>query len=394
MVVPLVADRRLHVVRILAVAAVYYGAAKLGLSLAFETTSVTAVWPPTGIALAALVLWGRRMWPGVALGAFLANMWTGIPIYTVLGITVGNTLEALVGAYLLGRFADFRPSLERVRDVIALFLLGGVVSTTVSATIGVGSLIAGDEVSIDSFGSVWRTWWLGDMGGDLVIAPALMVAWTHFPFRRAPGRLAEAFTLVLLVAGTSAFVFTHDTNLVFLIFPPLIWAALRFWQPGAVSATLLVASVAIPLTEAEQGPFTGSPDERLLLAQTLVGVFSMTGLVLAAVTTERRRSEEIARNIAATLQQGLLPLHLPQIPGLETAVEFRPAGEQQLVGGDFYDWFESGRNRWDVLVGDVRGKGPAAARTTALARYTLRAEAVHEDRPSRIVGRLNDALIR
>jgi integral membrane sensor domain MASE1 len=389
-----VPDRRLHVVRILAVAAVYYGAAKLGLSLAFETTSVTAVWPPTGIALAALVLWGRRMWPGVALGAFLANMWTGIPIYTVLGITVGNTLEALVGAYLLGRFADFRPSLERVRDVIALFLLGGVVSTTVSATIGVGSLIAADEVSIESFGSVWRTWWLGDMGGDLVIAPALMVAWTHFPFRRAPGRLPEACALVLLVAGSSAFVFTHDANLLFLVFPPLIWAALRFWQPGAVSATLLVASVAIPLTEAERGPFTGSPDERLLLAQTLVGVLSMTGLILAAVTTERRRSEEIARNIAATLQQGLLPLHLPQIPGLETAVEFRPAGEQQLVGGDFYDWFESGRNRWDVLVGDVRGKGPVAARTTALARYTLRAEAVHEDRPSRIVGRLNDAIIR
>src|SRR6266480_6291356 len=100
----------------LAVAAVYYGAAKFGLALAYENSSVTAVWPPTGIALAALLLGGFRLWPGIALGAFLANSWTGVPLITVLGITTGNTLEALAGTWLLGRVA-FRPSLQRVRDL-------------------------------------------------------------------------------------------------------------------------------------------------------------------------------------------------------------------------------------------------------------------------------------
>ena len=389
------AEQTLYAAKVVAIAAVYYGAAKLGLSLAFATSSVTAVWPPTGIALAALVLWGYRFWPGVALGAFLANSWTGIPIYTVLGITVGNTLEALVGAYLLRRFAGFRPSLERVRDVIALAVAGGVVSTIVSATVGVTSLIVGGEITADHFGSVWRTWWLGDMGGDLVVASALMVAVTHWPYRRAPGRPPEALVLAVLIVALTSLTFSQPNDLPYVIFPALVWAALRFWQPGAVAATLLVASIAIPLTEHDIGPFSGnSPDNRLLLAQTFVGVAGLTALILAAVTTERRRVEDADRYIAETLQKGLLPPSPPDVPGIDTAVEFRPAGARQLVGGDFYDWFESAQGTWDVFVGDVAGKGAAAARTTALARYTLRADAGHEARPRNILKLLNDALRR
>jgi two-component system, NarL family, sensor histidine kinase FusK len=173
-----------YAVRIAVIAGAYYGAAKLGLSLAFTTESVTAVWPPTGIALAAVLLWGYRMWPGVALGAFLANAWTDVPLYVTLGITTGNTLEALVGAFLLKR-VDFHASLERVRDVFALVVLAGIISTTVSATIGVTSLLIGDEIASGDFGLVWRTWWLGDMGGNLVVAPALLIAATHWPFDQA-----------------------------------------------------------------------------------------------------------------------------------------------------------------------------------------------------------------
>jgi integral membrane sensor domain MASE1 len=389
------ADRRLYAAQIVCLAAIYYGAAKLGLSLAFSSPSVTAVWPPTGIALAALVLWGYRLWPGVALGAFLANSWTGVPLYAVAGIALGNTLEALAGAYLLRRFAGFRPSLERVRDVIALAALAAILSTTVSATIGVASIVLGNEVSASSFGSAWRTWWLGDMGGDLVVATAVMVAVTHWPFRRAPGRLLEALAAGAVIAAITAVAFSERNLLPYLIFPPLIWAALRFWQPGAVGATLLIASIAIPLTENNMGPFANhTPDDRLLLAQTFIAVAGVTALVLAAVTTERRRVEDADRYIAETLQRGLLPAHLPDIPGLEAAVEFRPVGARQLVGGDFYDWFETTPGTWDVLVGDVTGKGAAAARTTALARYTLRANAVDEQRPSRILKLLNEALIR
>jgi integral membrane sensor domain MASE1/serine phosphatase RsbU (regulator of sigma subunit) len=384
-----------YAAKVLCLAAVYYGAAKLGLSLAFATPSVTAIWPPTGIALTALVLWGYGLWPGVALGAFLANSWTGVPIYAVVGITAGNTLEALTGAYLLRRFAGFRPSLERVRDVIALAVLGGAVSTAVSATVGVGSLAVANEVSAADFGSVWRTWWLGDMGGDLVVAAALMVAVTHWPYRQAPGRLPEALGLAALILAVAGVAFSQSENLIYLLFPALIWAAIRFWQPGAVAASLLVASIAIPLTENDIGPFSGnSPDERLILAQTFIGVACITALILAAVTTERRRVEDANRFMAETLQKGLLPPRLPEIPGIETAVQFRPAGPRQLVGGDFYDWFESAPGTWDVFVGDVGGKGAAAARTTALARYTLRANATHERRPSDILRQLNGAVLR
>ena len=110
--------------------------------------------------------------------------------------------------------------------------------------------------------------------------------------------------------------------------------------------------------------------------------------------TERQRIEDAARYISETLQRGLLPTKLPKLPGIETAVDFRPAGEGQLVGGDFYDWFESRAHSWDVIIGDIGGKGASAARTTALARYTLRADAVHEDRPSRILELLNHAVLR
>jgi integral membrane sensor domain MASE1 len=377
------------------VAGVYYGAAKLGLSLAFETASVTAIWAPTGIALAAVLLWGYRIWPGIALGAFLANAWTDVPVYTALGITVGNTLEALVGAYLLTRLTDFRPSLERVSDVLSLVGLAAIVSTTVSATIGVASLLAGDEIASGDLGITWRTWWLGDMGGDLLIAPALLIAATHWPFDQAPGRRLEAIAVGLLVAAVSALAFTREVGITFVVFPPLIWATLRFWQPGAAAASLIVASIAIPLTENDLGPFSGNaPDDRLLLAQAFIGVVSLTGLVLAAVLTERQRSEQTVEQIADTLQESLLPSELPRVPGIEAAVDFHAAGERHLVGGDFYDLFETDDGTWAVVVGDVLGKGAAAAATTGLARYTLRAEAVHERRPSRILRQLNDAILR
>jgi integral membrane sensor domain MASE1/anti-sigma regulatory factor (Ser/Thr protein kinase) len=388
-------DRLLYIAKIAGVAAAYYGSAKLGLSLAFETGSVTAIWPPTGIALAALILWGYRVWPGVALGALLANAWTGVPLYAVLGITVGNTLEALAGAYLLRRFADFRPSLDRVRDVIALVALAGTLSTTISATFGVTSLLLADEITGGEFGSVWRTWWLGDLGGDLIVAPALLIAASHWPFNRAPGRPLEAVVLAAVLVGVSLLVSSTSTTVIYLIFPPLIWAALRFWQPGAAATSLIVAGVAVPFAESDTGPFAGHPpDERLLLAQTFVAVAGITALVLAAVITERRRVEDTVEYIADTLQESLLPSHLPEIPGVEAAAEFRAAGEPHVVGGDFYDLFQGDNGSWAVVVGDVCGKGASAAAVTGLARYTLRAAAMHETRPSRVLDLLNDALLR
>jgi integral membrane sensor domain MASE1 len=381
--------------RICLLAGAYYGSAKLGLSFAFETPNVTAIWPPTGVALAALVLWGPRVWPGVAIGAFLANAWTEIPLAAAAGITLGNTLEAIAGAYLLRRVTAFRPSLERARDVLALVLLGGIVSTTISATMGVLTLIGADEVAAGDFWSVWRVWWLGDMGGDLLIAPLLLVAATHWPYDRAPGRALEAAVLAVAVAGVGVLVFSHETNLAYLVFPLLIWAALRFWQPGAAVASVAVAAIAVAYTSAGDGPFMQpNEDDSLLLAQTFVGVAGVTVMLLAAVIAERVQADAMLGHIARTLQRSLLPSTLPEIPAIETAARFRAAQRGAQVGGDFYDVFDAGQGSWAIVVGDVCGKGPEAAAVTALARHTLRAAAMHERDPSRILALLNQALLR
>jgi serine phosphatase RsbU (regulator of sigma subunit)/integral membrane sensor domain MASE1/anti-sigma regulatory factor (Ser/Thr protein kinase) len=291
------------VVAVVAVAVLYTVCGKLGLDLAFESHSVTAIWPPTGIALAALILGGYRLWPAVALGALLTNIDTGVSAITVAGITCGNTLEALVGTYLLRR-VGFRASFPRVRDVISLVVFGAALSTIVSASIGVASLLIGDAIPFAHSATVWRTWWLGDMGGDLIVAPALLVAATHYPFTRAPGRVLEAVCLAVALAGSSLFVFSQSTSVTYVVFPLLAWAALRFWQPGAAFGSLLVASIAVAFTANGQGPFAmSSPDDRLLLAQTFVAVAGVTALLLAVVTSARRRAEQAERMVAETLQQ-------------------------------------------------------------------------------------------
>ena len=381
-------------IRIALLAGAYWASGRLGLELAFETRSVTAIWPPTGIALAALVLWGRRLWPGVALGALLANAWTGVPLVTVLGITIGNTLEALVGAYLLQRFR-IRPSLDAVRDVLGLVFLAGVISTTVSATVGVSSLLLGDEIGTANLASVWRTWWLGDMGGDLLVAPVLLVAATQWPFSQVPGRLPEAAALAVSLVLVGVLIFSQEASLTYLVFPGLVWAALRFWQPGATMAGLLVAGIAVWYTQDGSGPFMEeSLDDSLLLAQSFVGISAITALLLATATSQRVRTERAMSHIARTLEESLLPSRLPEIPAIDMAARFLPADEPNRVGGDFYDVFDVGAGRWAVVVGDVCGKGPEAAAVTGLARHTIRAAALHEERPSAILRLLNDALLR
>ena len=286
------------VAKLVALAAAYFAAAKGGLALAHQNASVTAVWAPTGIALAALVLWGRRMWPGVALGAFLANGSTGVPLITVLGISAGNTLEALVGAAVLVRLIRFRPTLDRTRDVLAL-AGAATLSTMVSATLGVASLHAGHAVNADALVATWRHWWLGDLAGALLVAPLLFVFADGATRRHVAGRLAEGAALLAALALVGWLVFSGSTDGTFLIFPLLAWAALRFRQPGVTIAGVVVAAIAAWHTAHHTGPFAAATaDEGLLLSQTFVGVSALVSLLLAAVTVERERAEARLREAA------------------------------------------------------------------------------------------------
>jgi signal transduction histidine kinase len=283
--------RVVYAAELLALAAVYVGAARIGLAIDAVAGFATLVWPPSGIALSALLLRGHRLWPGVIIGAFVANTLTGAPLLVALGIATGNTLEAVLGAYALRRVPGFRTSLDRVRDVLSLIVLAAVLSTIVSATIGVGSLYLGGILPPADLGRAWRAWWVGDLIGDLLVAPAILV-WAGAAVRPASRRWMEAAALIVTVIVTGFLVFGTGPNAfdqAYLIFPVLVWAALRFGQRGAASAALAVSVIAVWGTATGHGPFVQPLlYESLFGLQTFMGVTAATFLVLGASIAERR----------------------------------------------------------------------------------------------------------
>jgi len=281
-----------------ALTAVYFVAGKLGLRLAFVHVSATTVWPPTGIALAAFLLLGLRVWPAIFVGAFFVNLTTAGSLATSIGIGAGNTLEGLVAAYLINRFANGRRALQHSGDIVKFALLAAVVSTTVAATCGVTSLSLGGFARWQDYGDIWLTWWLGDAGGVLVVAPVVLLWATgpHWPPRRA--QLFEAGLLIacLVLAGEVAFggllpAAYSNTPLEFVCIPFLLWAAFRFGARGGATALVLVCGIAIRGTLQGFGPFVwGTHNESLLLLQSFIGVTAVTTLILAAVLAERSRA--------------------------------------------------------------------------------------------------------
>jgi PAS domain S-box-containing protein len=284
---------------------IYVITAALGLSLDAVSGVATAVWPPTGIALATLTLSGLHLWPGIMLGAGLVNMWAGVPVLAAAGIAIGNTLEALLGAFLLRRVVGFQPGLERLRDVLGVVVLAAVLSPLVSATLGVTSSWLGGVVPLASYGPAWWTWWLGDALGALVVAPVLFVWSTLRRYRMPAVQLAEAGALLVAVGAVSFVVFgglwtTPRLESSYLVFPVLTWASLRFGPPGATTALAIVSCVAIGGTVQGLGPFhSATLHGSLLWLQAFMGVVSVTSLVLAAAMAERRRADEGRAQLAA-----------------------------------------------------------------------------------------------
>ncbi|MFI1363776.1 MASE1 domain-containing protein [Streptomyces griseochromogenes] len=281
---------------ICAIAALYLGAAKVGLLQQLVRGQVTPLWPPSGIAVASLLLLGPRIWPGIALGAFLVNISLGPSLPAVLAIAAGNTL-APVCSYLLLRGAGFRIELNRLRDALALIFLGAFTGMLVSSTVGSGTLVLAGVLSTGDFWPTWSVWWTGDAMGVLVVTPVLLVLRSaRLPRKVPPSRWMEALLLVAATAATG-FVEASHAPLLFLSFPLLIWAAFRFQLAGAAPCALAVSTFAIIAAAEKAGPFSGHDLlTNMITLQAFNGSASLTALLLAAVIGERNQTQrEIAQ---------------------------------------------------------------------------------------------------
>jgi len=273
-------------------AGAYVAAAKLGIELPVAQGVITPVWAPTGIALAGLLLLGRNLWPAVAVGAFVANATSGASIAEAAGISVGNTLEAVVGATLLLR-ADIRPALDRVRDVFALAVLGALASPLVAASNGVGVLSLSGK--LHHAGTSWLLWWIGDGMGALIVTPLLLVAstrpWREFP---RPAQRLEAVVVLAAVGGVSATIFfAGGWRYPHVIFPLLVWATLRFRQPGAVAGSFLVTAIAVAGAIHGSLPLGEHTTTQLVeIVEGLLAAVVVSLFLLGAVLSERVRAVE------------------------------------------------------------------------------------------------------
>ncbi len=309
---PIRSPARMKMVRYLArlvlVTALYFGAAQVGFLLTALHGAVSLFWPPSGLALAVLLLYGDELWPGVALGAFLVNAAQGQAFAFLIAAACGNTLEALIGANLLRRYGHFHNALDQTSDAISLIVLAAGFSTMVSATIGVFALCLTQRAAWTEFGPLWVVWWLGDAVGILGWTPVLLT-WSKHPRIKFTLRSAiEPGLCLILLITTGVIVFQErligsEFTLAFLPFPLLIWAALRLGQRASSSGSLIIAFLAVLRILAEPGPFpTQSVNENLIILWLFIGITAGTSLLLASTVAQRRADETRIAYLNAALQ--------------------------------------------------------------------------------------------
>src|SRR2546425_5612476 len=288
---------------------IYFVAGKLGLQLAFLDASASPVWPPAGIALAALLVLGYRAWPAIFVGAFLVNATTVGNVATSLAVASGNTLEAVCGAWLVNRFAGGTTVFDRPQGVVK-FALAAVVSTVISPAVGVTSLALGGFADWANFGAIWLTWWLGDTTGDLLIAP-LIILWSIASKRRWNRREAvEAGILLLLLFVLSEAVFggwlaisARNYPIAFICGAIVIWTAFRFTQRETATGIFILSAIAIWGTLHGFGPFVRETENQSLLAlQSWAAVLTITAMALSAGMAERQRAEEALQQQKAVVE--------------------------------------------------------------------------------------------
>ncbi|MBI4916585.1 MAG: MASE1 domain-containing protein [Acidobacteria bacterium] len=317
--------------QILAVACVYLITAKVGLRLSMVQANATPVWPPTGVALAALLLVGLRCWPGVFLGAAVANATTtGTPLGAAALIAAGNTLAGVVGAVGLRRLWQFDAAIRGWRDARAFLLFAVLVTPVLSATNGLLVIRLFHLAQSAALPDVWWIWYSGDALGILVVAPVILVLGSrrlrHPPVRRRlEGVLLGVATVLscLLIFGLRSADNSLGAGLAFTLFPFVLWAAIRYGMPGAATTTLVVSAAAVIGTVLRQGPFAAQVLHRQLpLLQLFICIVAVTGLVLAVFIEEREdRESRLVREVEARTRAEEKLLHAHD--GLELRVRER-----------------------------------------------------------------------
>ena len=344
----------------LIVAVVYFAGAELGLSLASFHENVTPVWPPTGIAIASLLIFGRRVWPGVLLGALAANLPTHISVASTIGIAIGNTLEAVVAYSLLQKSKQWRNSFDSVGEVLTFVVYAAVLAPLVSATMGSLTICFGDPNRWADFWSLWLTWWMGDGFGALIVSPFLL-SWSasrRINRQEGPeiGGLFVLLIIIVLIVFAGWFPGPVKTYpLAYLALPCLLWAALRFDQRIVTSAIVLMAGVALWGAKHAYGPFVQpSPNTSLLLLISFVGTASLMTLLVAAVMTERKNAEADKSRLGSELEVQRrriedLVQHVPGVvweawgkPGTtERRVDFVSSYIEKMLGYSSEEWLST-----------------------------------------------------
>ncbi|HEX5967221.1 MAG TPA: SpoIIE family protein phosphatase [Intrasporangium sp.] len=417
----------------IAVALAYYLLARLGLELSLIADNVTPLWAPSGIAVAALIVLGRWVWPAVAVSAFVVNVQLGDGVLPALATAAGNTLAPVAAALLLERLG-FRRQLDRQRDALAL--VGAALSCTfISATIGSTALALSDTIPMAQLPTAWAVWWTGDTMGILAVTPFLL---SLLLFRELPSwpwrQWVELLAILVIVVLTTTWA-TQSLQALFLALPAVGWAAWRLQLRGAAPAALIASVIATWTAAAQTGPF----ESQQLLGQMLTlhafnACVALTSFVLAALVSERNNaaralhevaadlearvearteqlsalnerlateirdrfeaqqqlSQEEARtrrehDIAETLQRTLLPERLPDVPGVGLAARYVPATSDVQIGGDWYDVLQVPGGRVGLAIGDVAGHGPSAAASMAQLRMALRVYALQDPSPTSVL---------
>ena len=330
------------------IAGAYFLAGTIGLRFASVHVSASPVWAPAGMAIALLLIFGTSNWPAILAGAFLVNVTAGTSLLISGAIAVGNTLEAILGASLLQRFAHGVHAFESPPDIVKSALLAGFLSPVVSATFGVTSLLLGEMASLDEFAVIWLTWWMGDATGILIITPAILL-WTQHPrIEWTHRQRLELGFLLLVLLVTCAVTFGplmntgHKYPLQFLLVPIMIWAGFHFGPRETATLTVLLAAWATYGTMNGQGPFASdSENEALLLGQAFLAVNSVMALALAAAVKESKDVEtrflDTAERLVNKRTQELL-ITQARLRTMAQTLTLTEQRERKRMAGELHDY--------------------------------------------------------